>query len=83
MIKPTKTITPSVRLQALGLFTLASSHYAKLRAAELEMIRLLGQEDQGCLSDAIYGSTDSVDAVSDFDAALANDGFVVEPATER
>lgn len=74
MAKPTKTISPSTRLQALGLFTLASSHYIKLRAAELEMIALLGQDDQGCLSDAIYAEAHSPAA---FDTALGHDGFVV------
>lgn len=72
-----KTITPDERLKLLGLFTLATNHYAKLREAEFAMNRALGKsgDDQGQLSDAIYAEQRTVE---DFDKALKLEGFEVD-----
>lgn len=66
-------ITKDESLKLLGLFKLATEHYAKAREFEFAINRALGkdQNDQGAISDAIYGfekwSTD------DFYAALKSE----------
>jgi hypothetical protein len=71
-------ITRDESLKLLGLYLLASEHYAKCREAEFALNRALGRDgnDQGHVSDLIYerdvkGSTD------DFYRALAREGVTV------
>lgn len=74
-------ITRDDSLKLLGLFKLATEHYAKTREAEFALNRALGKEqnNQGAISDAIYGfekwSTD------DFYDALKQEGVTIEDAT--
>lgn len=68
-----KAITHQQYLQALGLFTLATTHYRKMRECEFALIDLLGYEDREYgdkVSDAIYNN-------EDFDKALALDQITV------
>lgn len=61
-------------LQALALFTVAQTHYAKMRVMELELCSLLEADDNyaECISDAIYSD-------ENFDKALDKQGITVEP----
>lgn len=72
-----KKISQDDRLKALALFVVANDHYRQLRQIEHALIRHLGQDDQGCISDAIYQS-DQPASIAEFDEALKNDGFVVD-----
>ena len=81
MNKPKVEISRHQYLQALGLFTLAVTHYAKSREAELAIGLLIGHSDPtylGLISDAIYENAD----VSAFDSALEKEGFVVADRPE-
>ena len=69
----TKTISSNTNLQALGLFTLARSHYKKYREYESALGELLGIEDTsylGCISDEIYDN-------GNFAAGMQKENFVV------
>jgi hypothetical protein len=66
-----KTINRSTYLQALGLYTLASIHRAKVDDAREELLRLLGVENNGHIDDEIYSPNRG------FDEALKLEGFTV------
>lgn len=75
MEKPT-IINRETYLKALALFTLAHSHYQKMRDFEFELGNLLKCADEhgygGVISDAIYE-----DGSANFDAALKKANFIV------
>ena len=70
----TKKISHSTYMQCLAFFTVASKHYAKAKEMELEMIEMLGYDDNyaGCISDEIYDG-------GSFDAGLKREQILVEP----
>lgn len=76
MTKETKTITRSTYLQALGLFTLATTHMRRVDESREELMRLLGIEDNGHIDDEIYSPQHG------FDKALDLEGVKVEPETK-
>lgn len=71
-------ITRDDSLKLLGLFTLATDHYAKLREVEFAINRALGRDgsDQGVMSDAIY-KKDGGHTAGEFYDALAREGVTV------
>jgi hypothetical protein len=72
-MKP-KKISQAKYLQALALFTVSHKYYAKSREMELELVELLGYDDNycGCLSDEIYDG-------GNFDVGLKREQISVEP----
>ncbi len=78
MAEIVKRISADDRLKLLGLWTMATSHYAKAREFERAMRRDLGDEifDQH-IGDSIYAS-DGPHTVADFDDALLNSGVAVD-----
>lgn len=72
---PKKTIKRGTYLQALALFTMADRHYQKARGFELELLSVLGIEENDHMSDEIYSL-----GVGDFDDALARSGIVLSSA---
>ena len=71
-------ITRDDSLKLLGLFTLATDHYAKLREVEFAINRALGRDggDQGVMSDAIYKKDSGHSSVEFYDA-LAREGVTI------
>jgi len=73
-----RTMTNDESLKLLGLFKLATEHYAKAREFEFALNRALGKADneQGAISDAIYREIKW--STEDFYIALELEGFHVE-----
>lgn len=72
-MKPAK-ISHQKYIQALALFTVSHKHYSKAREMELELVELLGYDDNycGCISDEIYDG-------GNFDSGLKREQIAVEP----
>lgn len=70
-------ITNDESLKLLGLFKLATEHYGKAREFEFALNRALGKEenDQGHISDAIYGYEKW--STADFFDALKKEGVEI------
>ena len=68
-----RTISRSIYLQALGLFTLGHSYSERADEARKELAQLLGTELDGHLSDEMYSF-----GKADFDEAFKKEGLVVE-----
>lgn len=75
-------ITMDESLKLLGLFKLATEHYGKAREFEFAINRALGKEpnDQGAVSDAIYGYEKW--STADFYEALTREGVTVLDETQ-
>lgn len=69
----TKTISRSMYLQALGLFTLGHSYSERADEARKELALLLGIDPDGHLSDAMYSY-----GKADFDEAFKREGLIME-----
>lgn len=72
-------ISKDESLKLLGMFTLASEHYAKVREFEFAINRALGREDnyQDAIADALYSNNGSSSA-HDFFTALKKEGIAIK-----
>lgn len=69
----TKTVSRSMYLQALGLFTLGHSYSERSDEIRKELALLLGTDPDSHLSDEMYSS-----GKADFDEAFKREGLAVE-----
>lgn len=76
----TRVLTPSEWLQAYAVYTLARDKYAESDRFYKELCRMLGVEDGGGISDAIFGGFDTDGRPESFTKALASEGIGKEEA---
>lgn len=71
-----KLISRNTYLQILGLAAIMKLRYQECRVFEAELLRLIGMEDQGNITDLLYGEEafDEAEIVK----ALRRDGYAIE-----
>ncbi len=71
------SISTDDRLKFLGLMMMAQEHVRKTREIELALHEMLGTEDGGYVSDAIYSRYKPSDTATELDGVLAQEGITV------
>ena len=78
-MKKSKIVSPTVRMQALALFTMANQNYLRAEAYGASLAELLGYDDNfaGGFGD------EWLQKGADFDATFKNEGFKVHAAETK